>query len=187
MCCEHSWSLKLHRNVPAQQCNLYFQGENFRGNIDWIIFSSSRGIIGTLSGIIYPVALRIFLIFPNLLRIRDESFENTFAFAKSLLSTEKYCRFGSDLNSFVYISAFRNSIERREAIAVFLFNKFSFNKSFNKHIKVPWRCSSSPLLFIMNPSSPSVNTRGQLSRPVIPGLGERWKMPVVSKEYSMMC
>ena len=66
--------------------------------------------------------------------------------------------------------------EERSYCCVFPFNKFSFNKSFNKHIKVSWRCYIIPLLFIMNPSSPSVNTPGQLSRPVIPGSGGTWRM-----------
>ena len=65
--------------------------------------------------------------------------------------------------------------EERSYCCVFPFNKFSFNKSFNKHIKVSWRCYIIPLLFIMNPSSPSVNTLEQLSSPVIPGSGEWWR------------
>ena len=110
-----------------------------------------------------------------------------------LHSQNHYCQQKSiadlEVVTSIHLFIFRHfAIQLREEklLLYFLSTKFLFNNSFNNHIKVSWRCYVIPLLFIMNPSSPSVNTRGQLSRPVIPGFGGRWKISHVSKQYSMM-
>ena len=162
MCSEHSWSLKLHRNVIS----LYFQGEILRGKIDWIIFSPTRR--GDNWNIIEDYLHRcsrmlFFLFWPT-------HWESQMKALRALLHLQNhYCQQKSiadlEVVTSIHLFIFRHfAIQLRggkKLLLNFHSTKFSFNKSFNKHIKVSWRCYIRiPLLFIMNPSSPSVNTRG---------------------------
>ena len=90
----------------------------------------------------------LFLYFAHPTGIPDESFVSTFAFAKSLLSTENYCRFWKLWPQFIclYFGIFQYNWEK-EAIS---FQQFSFDKTFNKHIKVSWRADG-VIWYIISP------------------------------------
>lgn len=150
----------------TQKCNFsVFSGRNFKrkNRLNHLFSHTAGGIIETLSRIIYTVALKCcFSYFGQPTENPRWKLWEHFCICKIIIVNRKVLQIWKLWPQFIclYFGISQFNWEDEKLLLNFHSTKFSFNKSFNKHKKVSWRCYIIPLLFIMNPSFPSVNTRG---------------------------